>query len=80
MQTIRLEIEDSKLEIFLNIIQNLKDDVISKYELLDEDDENKNFMNLSIATIGKDFIITKLGELTDTDKSKLQTLVYNIFA
>ncbi len=47
MQIIKLEIEESKLEIFLNIIQNLKDDVISKYELLDEDNENKNFMNLS---------------------------------
>ncbi len=47
MQTIKLEIEDSKLEIFLNIIQNLKDDVISKYELLDEQNEEKDFITLS---------------------------------
>jgi len=54
MQIIKLEIEESKLEIFLNIIQNLKDDVISKYELLDEDsNENKNFMNLSRESLTK---------------------------
>ena len=41
MQTIKLEIEDSKLSIVLNIIQNLKDGLISKYEIensaVDED-------------------------------------------
>ncbi len=36
MQTIKLKIEDSKLNIVLNIIQNLKDDVITKHEIINE--------------------------------------------
>ena len=31
MQTIRLEIEDSKLDIVLNIINSLKEDVVSPF-------------------------------------------------
>ena len=34
MQTIKLEIEDSKVDIVLNIIQNLKDNIITKYEIV----------------------------------------------
>ena len=47
MQTIKLEIEDSKLNIVLNIIQNLKDDVITKYEIINENREQKDFINIS---------------------------------
>ncbi len=36
MSTIKLEVEDSRLDIVLNIIQNLKDDLISKYEVISD--------------------------------------------
>jgi len=35
MQTLKLEIEDSNLDIVLNIIQNLKDNLVSKIEQKD---------------------------------------------
>ena len=47
MQTITLEVEDSKIDIVLNIVKNLKDDIISKYEVVDEKRESKSFINLS---------------------------------
>ncbi len=53
MQTIKLEIEDSKLNIVLNIIQNLKDDVITKYEIINENREQKDFINISQTSLGK---------------------------
>jgi len=34
MSTIKLEIDNSKLDTVLNIIQNLKDDLIAKYEVI----------------------------------------------
>lgn len=54
MRTIKLEIEDSKLSIVLNIIQNLKDGVIAKYEVVDENDkEEKDFMKISQKSLEK---------------------------
>ena len=53
MQTLKLEIEDSKLEIVLNIIQNLKDNVISKYEIVNENREQKDFINISEISLTK---------------------------
>jgi len=47
MQTLRLEVEDSKIDIVLNIIKNLKDDVVSKYEIVSNDTEEKDFINIS---------------------------------
>lgn len=47
MRTIKLEIEDSKLDIVLNIIQNLKDDVVKKYEVINEDKDQKDFIEIS---------------------------------
>lgn len=47
MQTIKLEIEDSKLNIVLNIIQNLKEDVIAKYEIVNEEKDQKDFIKIS---------------------------------
>jgi len=47
MQTLKLEIEDSKLDIVLNIIQNLKDNVVSKYEVINNNIEQKDFINIS---------------------------------
>lgn len=53
MQTIRLEVEDSKLDIVLNIIQNLKENVIAKYEIVNEIKENRDFINLSQTSLEK---------------------------
>lgn len=53
MQTIKLEIEDNKMDIVLNIIKNLKDDVITKYEVLNEQKESKDFINISQETLEK---------------------------
>jgi len=53
MSTIKLEIEDSKLDIVLNIIQNLKDDVVKKYEVVNEDKDQKNFIEISQKSLKK---------------------------
>ena len=47
MQIIKLEIEDSKVDVVLNIIQNLKDNIITKYEIVNDHIENKDFIKLS---------------------------------
>jgi len=47
MQTLRLEVEDSKLDVVLNIIKNLKDNIITKYEIINNDIEQKDFINIS---------------------------------
>jgi hypothetical protein len=47
MQTLKLEIEDSKLDIVLNIINNLKDDIIKRYVIINESQEDKDFINIS---------------------------------
>ncbi len=57
MQTLKIDIEDNKVDILLNLIKNLKDDVIKGYSLtshndksLDEDqffyERQKDFVNL----------------------------------
>ena len=53
MRTIKLEIEDSKLDIVLNIIQNLKDDVVKKYEVINEDKDQKDFIDISQQSLKK---------------------------
>jgi len=35
------------LDIVLNIIQNLKDDVVKKYEVMNEDKDQKDFIEIS---------------------------------
>jgi hypothetical protein len=47
MRAIRLEIEDSKLDIALNIIQNLKEDVVKKYEVINSDKGQQDFIEIS---------------------------------
>ena len=47
MQIIRLEIEDSKLDIVLNIINSLKEDVVTRYEVITDKKESKDFINIS---------------------------------
>ena len=53
MKIVKLEIEDSKLNIILNIIQNLKDDVITKYEVVNESKEQKEFISISHSSLEK---------------------------
>jgi len=47
MQTIKLEIEDSKVDVVLNIIQNLKDNIITRYEIINDQKESRDFMSIS---------------------------------
>jgi len=53
MRTIKLEIEDSKLDVVLNIIQNLKEGVVKKYEVLNEDKDQKDFIEISQESLNK---------------------------
>lgn len=53
MQTIKLEIEDSKLDIVLNIIQNLKEDVIAKYEIVNDEKDQQDFIKISQKSLEK---------------------------
>ena len=53
MHTIRLEIEDSKVDIVLNIIKSLKEDVITKYEVIADKKESKDFINISQQSLEK---------------------------
>ena len=53
MRTLKLEIEDSKLGIVLNIIQNLKDGVVKKYEVINEDKDQKDFIEISQGSLRK---------------------------
>lgn len=40
MQTLKIDIEDNKVDILLNLIKNLKDDVIKGYTLTSSNDKN----------------------------------------
>jgi len=51
MQTIKIQVEDSKIDIVLNIIQNLKYNVIAKYEVVNENIETKDFVNISTKSL-----------------------------
>ena len=53
MHTIRLEIEDSKVDIVLNIIKSLKEDVITRYEVIADKKESKDFINISQQSLEK---------------------------
>ena len=53
MYTIRLEIEDSKVDIVLNIIKSLKEDVITRYEVIADKKESKDFINISQQSLEK---------------------------
>lgn len=47
MQTVKLDVEDSKLDVVLTIIQNLKDNVVANYEVISDKKESRDFVNLS---------------------------------
>jgi len=53
MQTIKLEIEDSKVDIVLNVIENLKSNIILKYEIINQNSEQKDFAKISNQSFSK---------------------------
>jgi len=53
MKTLQLEVEDSKLDIVLNIINNLKDDIIKRYEVKNDTMEQDDFVIISQNSLEK---------------------------
>jgi len=53
MQQIILNVEDSKAEIVLNIINNLKSDLVKNYTLHNIKENDTEFMKLSNQTLSK---------------------------
>ena len=53
MKTLQLEIEDSKLDIVLNIINNLKDDIIMRYEIKSNNQEQQDIIDISQTSLEK---------------------------
>lgn len=53
MQTIKIEVEDSKVDVVLNIIENLKSDVIKRYEIIKTNYEQKDFTKISNQSLSK---------------------------
>lgn len=53
MQTLIIDVKDNKLDIVLNIIKNLKDDVIESYHIDSKKLEGTDFMKLSNTTLEK---------------------------
>lgn len=47
MQTIKIEVDDSKADIILNIISNLKSNIITSYEIINESSSQREFQRLS---------------------------------
>lgn len=58
MQTIQLQVEDNKLDIILNILSNLKDDLIQKLEVKEDimsvSDEENNYYKELLNKISED--------------------------
>ena len=53
MQTLIIDVKDNKLDIVLNIIKNLKDDVIESYHIDSKKQEGIDFMKLSNVALEK---------------------------
>jgi hypothetical protein len=53
MTTLQLEIEDSKLDLVLSIINSLKDDIVKKYEVKSDTKEQSDFINISQNSLEK---------------------------
>lgn len=58
MQTIQLQVEDNKLDTILNILSNLKDDLIQKLEVKEDimsvSDEENNYYKELLNKISED--------------------------
>lgn len=53
MQVIKLEIEDSKVDIVLNIVKNLKEDIVSRYEVFETKKADRDFVKISHESLEK---------------------------
>jgi len=53
MKAIKLEVEDSNLDVVLNIVNNLKDNIINKCEIITHSDEQKDFIQFSEKSLEK---------------------------
>ena len=53
MQTIKLHIEDSKVDTILNIINSLKSNIVTSYEIINDSSEEKEFQKLSASEFQK---------------------------
>ena len=53
MQTIKLYIEDSKVDTILNIINSLKSNIVTSYEIVNDTSEEKDLQKLSEAELHK---------------------------
>ncbi len=47
MYTVTLDVEDSNIDIVLNIVQNLKENIIAKCEIVSDKNDTQEFMILS---------------------------------
>jgi hypothetical protein len=94
MHTLRLEVEDSQLDVVLNIIKSLKNDIISKYEIINENIEQKDFIKLSEKSLSKvwdnqdDCVYDKYlkerkdmltTRISDIDSGRLSTEDFSVF-
>jgi hypothetical protein len=76
MQTIKLEIEDSKVDIVLNIIKSLKSDIIQKYEVIKQNNytnskefsENKAYFKEALKKIDTERLIPLNEGLDEIDE------------
>jgi len=44
---IQISINDSKSDLFLNILKEFKNDMIEKYQIIKDKQEDKNFISIS---------------------------------
>lgn len=47
MKTITLKVEDSKVDLVLSIIDSLKNNIITKYEVINDEIEHRDYIKLS---------------------------------
>lgn len=53
MHTIKLHVEDSKVDIVVNIIQSLKENLIATCEIIPDKKKDDEFVNLSYKSLEK---------------------------
>lgn len=54
MQTIHIDVDESKMDVLLNIIKNLKDDVVKSYTISNGNDAYYNARKQRLTTLRED--------------------------
>ena len=54
MQTIHIDVDESKMDVLLNIIKNLKDDVVKSYTISNSNDAYYNVRKQRLTTLRED--------------------------